>query len=123
MEQRKINELRKRNAKVVIKAGIPFKVFDDEDLDNDQMSEMMSWCDEADEEGLLPIEVEEMTPEQKLYADTFEEARQYYAETHSDLLKTIRNETDCKRGMRMFAEYYDQANNYAKEVCKQKGLK
>ena len=39
MEQRKINELKRRNAKIVFKAGIPFQVFDDDDLDDDQIFE------------------------------------------------------------------------------------
>ena len=123
MEQRKINELKRRNARVVIKAGIPFKVFYDEDLNNDQMSEMMDWCEEADREGLLPIEVEQMTEEEKIYHDTWQSAFDAYFATHQEEVAAVRNAKNGAEGLSLISQSYDHAAAYADAECKRKGLK
>ena len=123
MEQRKINELKRRNAKIVFKAGIPFKVFYDEDLDNDQMSEMMNWCDEADKEGLLPIEVEPISEEDQTYWDTWQTACDQFAVLHPERVAEIRNAKNGEEGIRLQAQMYKDASAYADAECKRKGLK
>ena len=123
MEQRKINELRKRNAKIVFKAGIPFQVFDDDDLNDDQIFEMMDWFDEANEEGLLPIEVEQLSAERKRYLQTRDRYYQEYYDAHSERISAIQNAKNGEDKLALIAQIDTDACDYAEEICKQKGLK
>lgn len=122
MEQRKINELKRRNARVVIKAGIPFKVFADDGLNNDQISQMMGWCDEADEEGLLPIQAEPISEEDQFYWDTWQAACDQFAVLHPERVAEIRNAKNGEEGIRLQAQMYKDASAYADKVCEKKRL-